>query len=467
MKKHSFTLNIAALLFFSIIYSIPDLYSQQEKQTYFVTLEAEPAYAASMLTGAGTYEHGETVTVQTQGIEGWYFTGWTENGVVVSELHLYSFQITSDRHLVANFINVVDLFANPGSLDFGLVAVGECRTLEFFLRSLWTGPQSKPLVDLMLISDEGVQTVHRESYSWMADFADTTYHTYYAFYGEFFYARFCPTENKIYDGAITVIHPADTLIIPFTGRGTTNAELINLTLALEGPFLPSGNNIMHTLLSDQQLLPYYQPFRVNRPFFQNPDPLWYYEPIEHLQTSPDGVVDWVLVELRDGPTPEQASTIIERKPALLLADGKVTGPDRQPLLFPVDHEHNLFVIVYHRNHIPVMSSGPLVLQQGGYFWDFTLSAGMAHGEVQKHLGQGIYGLYAGDGDGNGQVQNQDKNNVWEPQVGLWGYNQGDFSLNGQVQQQDKNDYWEPNTGISAVIPGILLPTIKTPVAVDP
>ncbi len=61
-------------------------------------------------------------------------------------------------------------------------------------------------------------------------------------------------------------------------------------------------------------------------------------------------------------------------------------------------------------------------------------------------------MWAGDADGNGQIQNSDKNSYWQVQVGLSGYQSADFNLNGQVQNNDKNSYWSVNVGLGTQVP---------------
>ena len=58
---------------------------------------------SGVVNGAGTYNHGEDVTLTATANEGYKFINWTENGEVVSEEAEYSFEITNDRNLVANF----------------------------------------------------------------------------------------------------------------------------------------------------------------------------------------------------------------------------------------------------------------------------------------------------------------------------------------------------------------------------
>jgi len=231
---------------------------------------------------------------------------------------------------------------------------------------------------------------------------------------------------------------------------------LSIKVFLEGPFsLASGT--MNASLNASGYLP------LNQPYNQPP---WNYAGSEQFSSVPAGVVDWLLVELRDAPTPAQATsgTLLAGWPRALLlkTDGTITETDgvSLPSLHGLAVEHNLFVVVRHRNHLAVMSSGGLTYAGGGYSWDFTQALEKAFASKEKaaymsghkHLGNGFYGMYGGDGDANGQIQTQDKNNVWNPQSGLSGYQMGDFDLNGQVQTQDKNNIWNPNSGIGSSVP---------------
>ena len=57
-----------------------------------------------MVTGAGTYELGETCTLTAIANPNYIFLNWTENGVQVSTDISYSFTVTGYRSLVANFV---------------------------------------------------------------------------------------------------------------------------------------------------------------------------------------------------------------------------------------------------------------------------------------------------------------------------------------------------------------------------
>ncbi len=237
---------------------------------------------------------------------------------------------------------------------------------------------------------------------------------------------------------------------------------IDLSVILEGPYLPDEDFPMHTNLRDNNMVPLVQPFGPELPYYGNSSPVWYYTGSEQTESLPLDVVDWLLLELRDAPSASQAhaSTVIARQAVWLCSSGEVIGVNGALPEFDVTREHDLFVVLYHRNHLAIMSSGPLPVDENIYSWDFTKAPDKAYAATgkssyqngQKDLGGGIFGMYGGDGDANGQIQTQDKNEVWNAQSGSSGYLPGDFDMNGQVQTQDKNNIWNPNSGVASQVP---------------
>jgi len=243
---------------------------------------------------------------------------------------------------------------------------------------------------------------------------------------------------------------------------TTTGFALEVSVILEGPYLPDQDFPMNTSLRDNQMVPLSQPYGPELPYYGNNNPVWYYTGAEEIENMPADAVDWLLLELRDAPAAAQAdaNTVVARQAVLLLSSGEVTGVNGGLPEFDIIPVHDLFVVVYHRNHLAVMSSGPLNFDDNIYSWDFTIGLDKAYKAPgrssyqngQKHLGNGVYGMYGGDGDANGQIQTQDKNEVWNPQSGSSGYLPGDFDMNGQVQTQDKNNIWNPNSGLATQVP---------------
>ena len=69
---------------------------------YTVNVSANPTNGGTV-TGGGTYNQGQSCTVTASANAGFTFTNWTENGNVVSTQASYTFNVTSNRNLVANF----------------------------------------------------------------------------------------------------------------------------------------------------------------------------------------------------------------------------------------------------------------------------------------------------------------------------------------------------------------------------
>lgn len=71
-------------------------------ETYIIAFSVNPTNGG-MVTGAGFYQYGECCTLTATANSGYTFTNWTENGIVVSTQANYSFGVTTNRTLVANF----------------------------------------------------------------------------------------------------------------------------------------------------------------------------------------------------------------------------------------------------------------------------------------------------------------------------------------------------------------------------
>ena len=183
---------------------------------------------------------------------------------------------------------------------------------------------------------------------------------------------------------------------------------------------------------------------------------WNYYGGESFGAVPNGnVVDWVLVELREtagGAATAVPGTMISRQVGLLLNNGDIVGTDGiSNLIFGVAIANNLYAIIWHRNHLGIMSATPLTLGGGIYSYDFTTAAGQAYLSGQVNLGGGNYGMFSGNADGNGYINATDLI-IWAIDAGKSGYYRGDRDLNSQVNSQDKNDVWLPNITIIDQVP---------------
>lgn len=71
-------------------------------QSFTISVSANPTIGGTV-SGGGTYNQGQSCTVTAAANASYSFVNWTENGNVVSTNRNYTFTVTSNRTLVANF----------------------------------------------------------------------------------------------------------------------------------------------------------------------------------------------------------------------------------------------------------------------------------------------------------------------------------------------------------------------------
>lgn len=164
-----------------------------------------------------------------------------------------------------------------------------------------------------------------------------------------------------------------------------------------------------------------------------------------LITGNNAIVDWIVVELRDK---SDHTIVLKSRAALLQKDGDIVDIDGiSPLALTGVSSDNYFVAVNHRNHLDIMSANSVPLTIGSSNYDFTTSSSATFGGTNgiADLSGGFFGLYSGDVNGNGQVQNTDATAL-TPNIGSSGYSSSDLDMNGQVQNTDLQVKLTPNTG---------------------
>ena len=230
---------------------------------------------------------------------------------------------------------------------------------------------------------------------------------------------------------------------------TTNYEKIDLDIKvyLEGPF----NMVdMNTGLYNENCIP------LGQPFYGNTTANCYYEGDESVVQIPENVSDWVLVELRDAPSAGSAigSTSIAKQAAFLLNNGSVVGLDGYShLRFNKAISQGLFVVVWHRNHLGIISANGLTASGGVYHYDFSTAITQVYngGDGYKKIATGVYGMVGGDANGDGHINGTDKT-LWTNNVGTKGYKATDHNMDSEVNNQDKNGTWAKNGLYSSQVP---------------
>lgn len=252
-----------------------------------------------------------------------------------------------------------------------------------------------------------------------------------------------------YNDVRTVIVPVGNSTLPLDcynecGPCTTTLYTFDLSVILEGFY--TGSN-MNTTMFDDGIIP------VDQPYSGSP---WNYPGTEQLSALPGSdVVDWIYIQLRE--TNGDASTaiidsLIDHQAALVLTDGTVATSDGSPnIYYSGNIVDNLYIVIYHRNHLAIMSADPLVEISGTFSFDFTDSQSKAYLDGQKVLSGEKYGMFGGDFDGDGVIGAADILE-WSNHAGHAGYNSSDSNADTQINNPDKNDIWDPNQGINTQVP---------------
>ena len=122
-----------------------DLVANFALQQFIITTSSTPSGSGST-SGGGSFNYGTNVTVTASANSGWVFNYWSENDTLVSTSSSYSFIVTEDRNLVANFIQQglqYTVTANPNPVNAGstigggVYNSGYLVTIEAFANSGW------------------------------------------------------------------------------------------------------------------------------------------------------------------------------------------------------------------------------------------------------------------------------------------------------------------------------------------
>ncbi|MEI8048842.1 MAG: hypothetical protein WCI92_15780 [Bacteroidota bacterium] len=223
----------------------------------------------------------------------------------------------------------------------------------------------------------------------------------------------------------------------------SNSTPVNTRVFLEGPF---AGKVMNTTLKDLGLLPLLQPYTASP---------WNYSGTEQVVSIPANVTDWILVELRTGPS---ASTKVATRAGFLTSDGYITDlAGTGKLNFAGLSAGNYYIVIHHRNHMPLMSAAAVALSATGALYDFSLGSAQVYGGANacKNIfaALSIWGMISADASNEGNIFIDDYTDYWVPAFGITnGYSKADFNMDGNVFINDYTDYWVPNFGKSNVLP---------------
>jgi len=255
----------------------------------------------------------------------------------------------------------------------------------------------------------------------------------------------------------------------FPDSSDTSCVAIDVHILLEGAYdFITGK--MHTKLNDLGYLPGQEPVTLfgtrteaGHPYCIAP---WNYLGDEGMDLSsllpdvgdfggyPDNVRDYVLVSLR---TDVSADSVICERAALLTDSGQLLFFENEHCC-ELDLLRSYYIVIQHRNHLPVMSHQKLQVNNGKLTYDFRQQNSYinALGFGQKEVDTGIFAMFAGNGEQTLSTSSPTDINVRD--IGVWlkddGFNSSyflsDFDLNGDVNVQDKGLFLTNNGVFSDV-----------------
>jgi hypothetical protein len=240
------------------------------------------------------------------------------------------------------------------------------------------------------------------------------------------------------------------------------ATVLKVNAMLQGACQATGG-LMKTDLNNGGYLPGQKPITffgkatpAGQPFNEAP---WFYEGDEgkNLKDSdksseevyPPDVVDWVLVSLRANPG---KLSEVWRGAALLYNDGSIEF--FKPIDISIPEEEGYYVVLEHRNHLPVMSHQKVMPENGVIQYDFTrqnsFTSILGIGQIQDEYG--TYMMVAGNGELIVELSSDIDINTRD--LTLWLQNNGanssyfleDYDMNGDINIKDRI-LWEKNNGL--------------------
>ncbi len=241
-------------------------------------------------------------------------------------------------------------------------------------------------------------------------------------------------EVKYDDGTTILTDTAKVLICP----QNINCDIsiivkVQLKILLEGPYDSNTGQMTNNLTS---VLPNYAPYSI---------PPWQLTYEFYKNTSSSDITDWLIVQLMDTNFQTVASSV-----GLLAQNGEVKDLNGMAgvTFYGVDPNTNYHITIRHRNHLDIISASPLAVNNTVPY-DFTQIGNVLAGNTQlKELDSGVYGLHAGDMNGDGVISVVDFN-VFNNNLSNIGYYSGDCTMDSNVSISDFNAY-RPNASIIGI-----------------
>jgi hypothetical protein len=179
----------------------------------------------------------------------------------------------------------------------------------------------------------------------------------------------------------------------------------------------------------------------------------------------NAIVDWVLIELRSATTP---SLVVDTRSALLQRDGDIVDVDGVSPVNMRSASGNYYVAIRHRNHLAVMTSGPVALSSTSTLLDLTNIATGTYGIQAQRTSGGPFirqVMWCGDVNSDGTIKYTGEFNDRDPILMMIGgvvptntvttYSFSDVNMDGVVKYTGEgNDRDRVLSNIGGTVPTI-------------
>jgi uncharacterized protein (DUF1501 family) len=231
-------------------------------------------------------------------------------------------------------------------------------------------------------------------------------------------------------------------IVPSNCYHTPQANVVNSSMVvkviLEG-FYNASSSEMSTTLANSASFPTAQPYNFAP---------YNYQGTESFTTLPADTVDWILLELREA---DDFSVVVAQKAALLRKDGFVIQTDGTiGVTFDNVTDGDYHLAVFHRNHLGIISSTIVVLDNSSYIYDFTQNEWKAFGNAQTKAIGNVYAMHSGDFNGDNIINNLDYNFHKNNSGSNVGYSKADLDGDGNANSQDYDLWYKNRSKIGAL-----------------
>jgi hypothetical protein len=225
------------------------------------------------------------------------------------------------------------------------------------------------------------------------------------------------------------------------GCGSPTQGSVGARVFLAGPFEASTGK-MRTDLHTIGLLPTSEPYTAMGWDLANPGVA--IAPQVLSGTGDQALVDWVMLELRSN---DAGYTVLERRAALVRANGEVVAANGTGQLTFSNSAQGRYLVVRHRNHLPIMTAAPLLAN--GLVMDLTGTNVALYGQEPVKAFGNYRAMWPGDVNGDAIVRyagaGNDRDEVLVaigslvPSFVMGGYLKEDLNLDGLVKYTGGNN----------------------------